>query len=252
MDRLLEERPKCDVWILERSIGELDSEISVREKEIEAMNKALQKVVERKENLSIRMKSGIEHNKLIESLEDIVKGPMPDFPSDEEIETASKEKEQAALAIDDGARARQLIAERDSLKELKEYQLQLEIDAQDYREVAKQADKIISKNISCEELFVETDDDGKTYLKVSDNKDRPGVRYGELSEGERWRTAIRLGAKTVGEDGLLVIPQEAWESLDVYVRDEINNYAKELKVFILTAEASRDAETGRELKTETL
>jgi len=56
--------------------------------------------------------------------------------------------------------------------------------------------------------------------------------------GERWRIALEIAIAAVGEGGLLVIPQEAWEGLDPLNREAIAQQAKAALVVILTAECS--------------
>jgi hypothetical protein len=114
------------------------------------------------------------------------------------------------------------------------------------REAAGAVDEVLSGAIQCPRLRVESVD-GVARL-VTDHPVRgKGVPYHELSEGERWRIAIDLGADQVGENGVLVLPQEAFESLDAFVRPEIHAHAIERKVYVLTAEATRDPEEGTEL-----
>jgi ABC-type molybdenum transport system ATPase subunit/photorepair protein PhrA len=111
------------------------------------------------------------------------------------------------------------------------------------REIAGTTDEVLSSAIKCDALRVESMD-GAARLVV-DHPQRGVTPYHELSEGERWKTAIDLGVSQVGEGGLLVIPQEAFESLDVFVRETIHEHAKTRKVYILTAEATRDEADGR-------
>lgn len=63
--------------------------------------------------------------------------------------------------------------------------------------------------------------------------------YAELSPGERWRIAFDVALSSVGGGGMLVIPQEAWESLDPENREEVHWLAVERCVVVFTAEADR-------------
>lgn len=110
--------------------------------------------------------------------------------------------------------------------------------AEKLRKAAASVDEVLSQAIKCPALRVEQVD-GKARL-VTDHPKRGVTPYSELSEGERWRVAIDLGADQVGKGGLLVIPQGAWESLDSFTRPLINAHAKERRVYVLTAEATRD------------
>lgn len=59
--------------------------------------------------------------------------------------------------------------------------------------------------------------------------------YAELSHGERWKLAIDLGVRRVGDNGVIVIPQEAWEGLQPANKAVIHQHAIERKVCIITA-----------------
>jgi hypothetical protein len=74
-----------------------------------------------------------------------------------------------------------------------------------------------------------------------------GVEFHQLSMGEKWRVALALGIERVGEGGLLVVEQEAWEGLDSFVRQDIHQFAVENRVYVLTAEATRDQKDGRDM-----
>jgi ABC-type cobalamin/Fe3+-siderophores transport system ATPase subunit len=78
--------------------------------------------------------------------------------------------------------------------------------------------------------------EGRLYVKT----DRGSELFSELSQGERWRIALEISTKAVGKHGpgLLVVRQEAFESLDPENRRVIDEHAKRLGVVILTAEAA--------------
>ncbi len=60
--------------------------------------------------------------------------------------------------------------------------------------------------------------------------------YADLSEGERWTMALDIAVQALGERGLLVVPQAAWEGLDPANRALIAAHAKQAGVVIITAE----------------
>jgi hypothetical protein len=76
--------------------------------------------------------------------------------------------------------------------------------------------------------------EGRLYVR----SDRGRELFGDLSMGERWRRSLDIAVKAVGRSGLLVVRQEAFESLDPPNREAVAQYARELKVVVLTAEAS--------------
>lgn len=72
---------------------------------------------------------------------------------------------------------------------------------------------------------------------VIDTKRGP-TRFAELSHGERWRLSLDIAIAAVGENGLLVIPQEAWEGLDPKNRAAIAAQVKAAGVVVITAECA--------------
>jgi hypothetical protein len=114
------------------------------------------------------------------------------------------------------------------------------------REAAGCVDEVLSDAIKCDRLKVELRE-GVPRL-VTDHPVRGETDYHQLSEGERWTLAIDLGVERVGEGGLLVVEQGAWESCDSFNRAIIHEHAKLRKVFLLTAEATRDPADGKEMQ----
>jgi len=84
--------------------------------------------------------------------------------------------------------------------------------------------------------------DGRLYVQT----DRGRELFSELSHGERWRIALDIAVKAVGSPGLLVVRQEAFESLDPANRRAVAEHARALGAVILTAEAS-DGELRAEI-----
>ena len=67
----------------------------------------------------------------------------------------------------------------------------------------------------------------------------------ELSHGEKWKLAIDIAVETFkrkGVDGLLGIPQEAWEGLDGRNREELAEHIGLTDLIVLTAEAERSTD----------
>ena len=69
---------------------------------------------------------------------------------------------------------------------------------------------------------------------------RGATYFADLSHGERWKIALDIGIDAVGENGVLTIPQEAYESLDPVNRRSIAEHVYGRGVVIITAEASED------------
>ena len=164
-----------------------------------------------------------------------------------DYENAAKRLAEATTAMELGVKI------RDAKRKIREAQTHKQLadaaraKAEQLRTAAKAVDEVLSDAIQCDRLRVEIWD-GQARL-VTDHPVRgESVPYSELSEGERWRLALELGIGRVGEGGLLVVEQSAWEGLDTYVRSDIHSWAVERKCYVLTAEATRDPAEGRELK----
>ena len=82
---------------------------------------------------------------------------------------------------------------------------------------------------------------------VTDTDRRGETLFAELSHGERWRLAIEVAIRVLGQDGCLTIPQEAWEGLDPTNRAEIVGLLVGSGVVAYTAEATDDADLTAEV-----
>jgi len=155
-------------------------------------------------------------------------------PSYEEIEAANSELVDAK-AVQARSSQQQAMAQQKSKAEA------LAVSAQEYaqeaadlRRKAKQTDEVLSEIVSTLDGCPLTVIEGRLSAQTK----RGPTFYAELSMGERWRIALDIAIAVVGEGGLLVIPQEAWEGLDPQNRDAIAKQAKASRVVILTAECS--------------
>jgi SWI/SNF-related matrix-associated actin-dependent regulator 1 of chromatin subfamily A len=74
-----------------------------------------------------------------------------------------------------------------------------------------------------------------------------GEPFDRLSHGEGWRIALEIAANMVGQGGIVVVPQEAWEGQDPINRAEIAEIARAVGILIVTAECSENAEIAAEV-----
>lgn len=110
--------------------------------------------------------------------------------------------------------------------------------SEQYRSAAHATDHVLSDAIDCERLKVEAREGAAVLLAPDDEHGGEWVPFARLSDGQRWREAIKLGAQRVGEGGLLVIPQGAWGELSGKTRKDIHEFAREAQVYVLTAIAT--------------
>jgi hypothetical protein len=189
------------------------------------------------------LKAATQHRDLVAQYNTVVDAAMPDDVDAEAMDEALYDVQVSQERLEAAAVARQSAAADHQAKEHKQLALRWRQKAERLRDAGKSTDEVLSSAITCDVLRVESTG-GETRLVVDHPRRGKSVPYHELSEGERWRIAIQLGAAQVGEGGLLVIPQEAFESLDTWVRDEIHAEAVQQQVYILTAEATREKSDG--------
>lgn len=142
----------------------------------------------------------------------------------------------ARLAVDAGVLIRNAIAkdaERDRHVRLAtSYAHQAEA----LRGAASGVDSVLSQQIQKIGGCPLRVDGGRLVLET----DRGREFFAELSDGERWAIALDVAIDAVGEDGLIGIPQVAWEGLNNRVRSLINTHAKSRRATIVTAEVTED------------
>lgn len=163
-------------------------------------------------------------------------------PTPEEIEAAERELNEAGAALQK-AHLQALHVEHSKDGEALAVSAQEHAqEAAELRRKAKQTDEVLSEIVSTLAGCPLTVIDGRLSAQTK----RGPTFYAELSMGERWRIALDVAIQAVGEGGLLVIPQEAWEGLDPQNREAIAQQAKAARVVILTAECA-DSELKAEI-----
>ena len=172
----------------------------------------------------------VKHHKVIADYEAFK------LPTGLQVLAAEKEATQASEVWDRAVIARD---SRDKLARAEDYTrmaLKAARQAVDARDAARACDTVLENAIRSDVLQVR---DGRLYVST----DRGATLFAELSDGERWEIAIDQAAEVVGEGGLLVVPQSAWEGLDTTNRTLVSARAKERHVTIITAEAQREGES---------
>lgn len=153
--------------------------------------------------------------------------------SNEELEAAEQSVQDASAAKDRGVLIRKakqnLIRAGHTESQAKE----LSATALRLRDAAKATDDILSDAVQSDVFRVSG---GRLVVDTDRGKDVP---FAELSDGERWRYALCEAAKRVGEGGLIVIPQQAWDAQDPDNQVLIHNLAKELNVHVLSGKRAR-------------
>lgn len=150
---------------------------------------------------------------------------------DEEIKTAEAQVDSANAAISTGVLIRRALSQIEICNREKEKHLAHIAKAEKLRAAAGNIDNVLSSLIKTPKLKVAG---GRL---VTPTKRSNATFFSELSAGEKWRIAIELTASVVGEGGLMVAEQDAWQDLDEANRKEVAETCKANDVVLLTAQA---------------
>lgn len=160
-----------------------------------------------------------------------------DQPTEEELAEAHKAVQEATRAIEQAAMTRKA-AEKAAAADEHEAEHRVQTAwANEYRALARDTDELLARSIQSDALKIK---DGRLITTTG----RGETYFSDLSDGERWKIALDIAADQVGENGLLVIEQKAWEGLDFDNRIAVARHAVNRNVTILTAEASRGGASG--------
>lgn len=188
------------------------------------------------------LKAAEQHHEMKRQYVEIINRDAPKGPSDDEIAAAEAAVTEARQAVESGAIARRAAAAIQTADELDQQAARHIRRAARLREAAKGTDEVLSELVSAtgSPLRVEA---GRLVLTTH----RGDTYFADLSHGERWKLALDIAIEAVGERGLLVVDQEAWEGLDPVNRAEIAEHVKGRGVVVLTAEATDDDEITAEV-----
>ncbi len=182
------------------------------------------------------------HDELIAECKQLAEGDLPAPIGQEQLDQAEAAVTTARQAVEQGATVRFAKRKIGEAQQLAAEAKQHAEQSARLRDAARSTDEVLSGVVARtgSPLRVEA---GRLVLDTG-----RGVTYfGDLSHGERWKLALDIAIDAVGENGLLVIPQDAFESLDPINRAEIAEHVRGRGVVILTAEASEDEQIGTEV-----
>ncbi len=215
---------------LEKRLGEARADAAIARRDAEAARKT-----------ATAQRKASEQRASLQRTIDATQGATE--VSDEQIEQAAEAIASASVELE-----RWAIRERTAAVLADARRLEQESDGEaragaSLREAARGTEEIVLKavhDIVGDGIKLQ---DGRLYVAT----DRGLELYCELSHGERWKLALHVATKAVGDGGLLVVRQEAWESLDPPNRQEVAALARAQGVALLTAEAA-DGELRAEVQ----
>lgn len=230
-------------------VGRVDAQqklVAELRERLAAEQATLENLMNLSNEAQIQRQRAFEHEAAIRTLRETIDSMAMTTVDNSEYKAAQAKLQAATAAMELGVKIRDAQRKINQSLMHKELAASARGKAERLRAAAKAVDEVLSDAIKCDVLRVEIWE-GNARL-VTDHPIRgKGVEFHQLSMGEKWRVALALGIERVGEGGLLVVEQEAWEGLDVFVRREIHEFAVNNRVFVLTAEATRDQNDSREM-----
>lgn len=208
------------------------------QEQLRTIEKARLESLSAKELAEGKLAAAIERDNLIASLRVSLKSAEGvTAPNPLDIDIAVQAVTKARLALENGRLIRDAQEKVKRREKHKENALEYTRLALEYREKAAATDGILS------ELVQKLGTDLRIVKgKVMCTTDRGDTRFSELSHGEKWKRVIDLVADVLGEDGVFVIPQEAWEGLDPTNREAVVEHCHSRGVTAATAESTEDEE----------
>lgn len=246
-ERLASERLDAEQSITEAGnrILEANDKIAELNLQIRTLQGQIQTWQSAEHSAKLRIKSIDDQLKMVSAAQELLAKPAILPPDQSDIDDAKTAVELASKAIEKGAIIRQ--AKLDA-KKAQEHRRNAQTAAQTaikYRDAAKATDIVLSDSIQSKYLRVESD--GKSTRLFTDTAERGKTLYHELSDGQKYKIAIDIGADQVGEGGLLTVDQIGWEGIDADNRIAIHKHAIERGVHIWVLEASREIGAPRQI-----
>lgn len=169
-------------------------------------------------------------------------GETVPMPTEEDIQQANLHVEEARACNEAGLRALMALEQIEKAEVHEGSLKELTALAEHHRKAAAEVDTVLSDLIATLGVPLRV----KAGRLVLDTR-RGETNFSELSDGERWKIAIDIATEFLGENGLLVLRQVAWEGLDPDARKLIKDHAEKRGVVILTAECSADQVVSAEV-----
>ena len=189
------------------------------------------------------LKAAIAQQELREGLEAMLQAAI-EKPSQKEIDAADAELQAARDQQSATATWQALARQKEKADALAAECSEAEAEAAILRRQARQTEEVLSEIVSAINGCPLQVIDGRLFTATK----RGTTAYADLSMGEKWRIALDIAIAAVGEHGLLVVPQEAWEGLDPQNRGAIAEQVKSAGVVIITAECADSALEAETLK----
>lgn len=163
---------------------------------------------------------------------------VPPMPTDDAILEAEAALQTASKALQQGQVVRNALAKVKEADGWRAKQKAHSKQADHWRDNAKAVDDVLSEVVAGLGCPIKVGTDDKGLRLTIDHPRRGKTFFSELSAGEKYAVVIPIAIKAVGEGGMFVIPQEAWEGLQPRVRRQIRQLLKGSHVVAITAQSA--------------
>lgn len=181
------------------------------------------------------------HARTIESWREQIAREIPQAPTADEIDAATERLDKATKAVQQGAIVRRSLEAQAKANELALKSQKHKKLADQWRQKAKAVDEVLSQVIAGLGCPITVGEDEKGLRLMVNHVKRGSIYFSELSAGEKWATVIPIAINAVGEDGVFVLPQHAWEGLQPRIREAVISQLHGSRVTMITAQCADGA-----------
>ena len=226
-----------DLLNTETSVADAKEKLQEIENEYRKQKAKLAQLETEAELARVKKESAVHHDEMVSNLTGLLEGQLPAPPDPELLEAAEQALEEASEAVEVGVKVRSALEKKALAQKHREIAEKHESYAAKLREAGKSTDDVLNKAIRLPNIKMLG---GRVIYFDADKEEM----FDRLSDGQRWKVAVEIGALRVSERGgdgtrLLILPQNAWESLDPDNKDIVADCANLEEVVILTAHSDR-------------
>lgn len=237
-----------DVVVLKARVAQLATDMESTQQKAQKLKEQYNATVNEFKDLSAQkgiadaqLESANEQLKLRGQLEQQIAESEKSRPDDAAFNVAQQNLENAQRALDAARKfndQRKIIDQADAAQRQADEYLD---ESRALRHKAKQTEDLLTEIVAALP---------GCPLKIRDSRlvidtTRGPTFFSELSEGERWRVSLDIAISVIDQNGLIVIPQAAWEGLDPINQQAIAEQAKSARVVVLTAKCDDGKLTAR-------
>lgn len=168
------------------------------------------------------------------AFEDTINASLPDKVTEAQLAEAESGVKLALGAVEQGVLVRKAKLDLQNSLAHKKTAIAAELESDRLREAARSTETVLSEAVESLGVPLKVFD-SRLVTTATDRASGMEV-FEDLSEGEQWKLVTEIAIKAVGPGGIVVIPQEAWQSLDQDNRRIIHDTVRGTKVVILTAQ----------------